>query len=270
MSIFVELDQRIAATAFGVGFGVPVHPGRNPAAKAAITPAQLAPAVAADARRKKRRPLSEAQTTVVARVGEMIEQKNWNGLLNIERDALEVADALRRSSPADAAAIYGFLGHAHVTMMTIPVAIYADHGKCTERERANERARMMEGGREGVGERERVGERKIVCMLHHTQSVLMLDETSALHGNMPQRNDEEGCKQPHLSFSPAASVWDQMGRADQRKIRVASSFGRATNAWRACRWRARVVRSTECKQGPAQPPQVRASLLPGQRKPHAR
>ena len=161
MSIFVELDQRIAATAFGVGFGVPVHPGRNPAAKAAITPAQLAPAVAADARRKKRRPLSEAQTTVVARVGEMIEQKNWNGLLNIERDALEVADALRRSSPADAVAIYGFLGHAHVTM-TIPVAIYADHGKCTQRERASKRVRVMEGGREGGRGRESGGEKDCV------------------------------------------------------------------------------------------------------------
>ena len=29
-----------------------------------------------------------------------------------------------------------------------------------------------------------------VHMLHHTQSVPMLDETSALHGNMPQRSDE--------------------------------------------------------------------------------
>jgi hypothetical protein len=52
-----------------------------------------------------------------------------------------------------------------------------------------------------------------VHMLHHTQSVPMLDETSALHGNMPQRNDEEGGKQPRRSFSPAASVWGKMGRA---------------------------------------------------------
>jgi hypothetical protein len=44
-----------------------------------------------------------------------------------------------------------------------------------------------------------------VHMLHHTQSVLMLDETSALHGNMPQHNDEEGGKQPRLSFSPTSS-----------------------------------------------------------------
>jgi hypothetical protein len=29
---------------------------------------------------------------------------------------------------------------------------------------------------------------------------------------MPQRNDEEGCKPPLLSFSPASSVWGQMGR----------------------------------------------------------
>jgi hypothetical protein len=52
-----------------------------------------------------------------------------------------------------------------------------------------------------------------VHMLHHTQSVPTLDETSALHGNMPQRNDEEGGKQPRLFFSPAVSVWGQMGRA---------------------------------------------------------
>jgi hypothetical protein len=49
-----------------------------------------------------------------------------------------------------------------------------------------------------------------VHMLHHAQSVPMLDETSALHGNMSQRNDEEGGKQPRLFFSPAASVWGQM------------------------------------------------------------
>jgi hypothetical protein len=56
-----------------------------------------------------------------------------------------------------------------------------------------------------------------VHMLHHTQSVPMLDETltetSALRGNMPQRNDEEGGKQPRLFFFPAASVSGQMGRA---------------------------------------------------------
>ena len=52
-----------------------------------------------------------------------------------------------------------------------------------------------------------------VHMLHHTQSVPMLDETSALHGNMPQRNNDEGGKKPRLSFSPAAPVWGQMGRA---------------------------------------------------------
>jgi hypothetical protein len=50
-----------------------------------------------------------------------------------------------------------------------------------------------------------------VHMLHQTQSVPMLDATSALHGNMPQHNDEEGGKQPRLFFSPAASVWSQMG-----------------------------------------------------------
>jgi hypothetical protein len=46
----------------------------------------------------------------------------------------------------------------------------------------------------------------------------MLDENSALaigRGNMPQNNDGEGGKQPRLSFSPAASVRGQMGRARQ-------------------------------------------------------
>jgi hypothetical protein len=53
-----------------------------------------------------------------------------------------------------------------------------------------------------------------VHMLHHTQSVPMLHATSALRDNMPQHNnDEEGGKQPRLFFSPAASVWGQMGRA---------------------------------------------------------
>jgi len=52
-----------------------------------------------------------------------------------------------------------------------------------------------------------------VHMLHHTQSVPMLDETSALLGNMPQHNNTEGGKQPRLAFSPASSVWGQMGRA---------------------------------------------------------
>jgi hypothetical protein len=51
-----------------------------------------------------------------------------------------------------------------------------------------------------------------VHKLHHTQSGPMLDETSALRGNMPQRNDAEGGKNPRLSFSPASSVWGQMGR----------------------------------------------------------
>jgi hypothetical protein len=52
-----------------------------------------------------------------------------------------------------------------------------------------------------------------VHMLHHTQSVPMVDVTSGLECNMPQHNDEEGGKQPHLSFSLAVSVWGQMGRA---------------------------------------------------------
>jgi hypothetical protein len=52
-----------------------------------------------------------------------------------------------------------------------------------------------------------------VHMLHHTHLVHMLDEKTPQHGNMPQRNDEESGKQPRLSFSPAASVWGQIGRA---------------------------------------------------------
>jgi hypothetical protein len=52
-----------------------------------------------------------------------------------------------------------------------------------------------------------------VHMLYHTQSVPILDETSALHGNMPKHNHAEGGKQPRLAFSPAASVWGKMGRA---------------------------------------------------------
>ena len=54
---------------------------------------------------------------------------------------------------------------------------------------------------------------RAVHMLHQPQSVPMLDENSALRGNLPQRNDEEGGKKPRLSFSPAAPVWGQMGRA---------------------------------------------------------
>jgi hypothetical protein len=54
-----------------------------------------------------------------------------------------------------------------------------------------------------------------VHMPHHTQSVsvTMNDEHSAMRRNMPQRNDEEGRAKPRLSFSPAASVWGQMGLA---------------------------------------------------------
>ena len=47
----------------------------------------------------------------------------------------------------------------------------------------------------------------------HTLSVPMLDESSALRRNLPQRNDEDSDKQQRLSFSPSASVWGQMGRA---------------------------------------------------------
>jgi len=56
-----------------------------------------------------------------------------------------------------------------------------------------------------------------VHLLHHTQLVPMLDENSALRDNMPQRNDE----QLRLSFSPAASVRCQMGRARTTEARNA-------------------------------------------------
>ena len=55
-----------------------------------------------------------------------------------------------------------------------------------------------------------------MCDVHNlyiTQSVPMLDENSALRPNMPQRDDDEGGKPRRLSFSPASSVWSQMGRA---------------------------------------------------------
>ena len=45
-----------------------------------------------------------------------------------------------------------------------------------------------------------------VHLLQPTQTVPLLDANSALRGNMPQRNDEEGGKQPRLFFSPAALV----------------------------------------------------------------
>jgi hypothetical protein len=57
-------------------------------------------------------------------------------------------------------------------------------------------------------------------MLHHSQSVPMLDERSALWRDMPQRNDEEGGNQPRLSFSLAASAWGQMGHANLEKDRT--------------------------------------------------
>ena len=50
-----------------------------------------------------------------------------------------------------------------------------------------------------------------VHLLHLAQSVPMLDENSALRGNMPHRDDDDGGKNPRLSFSPASSVWGQMG-----------------------------------------------------------
>jgi hypothetical protein len=65
-----------------------------------------------------------------------------------------------------------------------------------------------------------------VHMLHHTQSVTMLDETSALHGNMPQHNDEEGGKQPRLSFLPCSvSVGTDGPCMDDRRPKCAAHHG---------------------------------------------
>jgi len=44
-----------------------------------------------------------------------------------------------------------------------------------------------------------------VRLLHRTQSVPLLDEHSALRGNVPQHNDEVGGKTTRISFSPASS-----------------------------------------------------------------
>jgi hypothetical protein len=54
---------------------------------------------------------------------------------------------------------------------------------------------------------------RAVHTLHITQSVPVLAENSALRHNMPQREDAEGGNPQRLSFSPAATVWGQMGRA---------------------------------------------------------
>ncbi len=52
-----------------------------------------------------------------------------------------------------------------------------------------------------------------VHKLHITQSVPVLDENSALRHNMQQRDNDEGGNPQRLSFSPAVSVWGQMGCA---------------------------------------------------------
>ena len=73
---------------------------------------------------------------------------------------------------------------------------------------------MQEWGRHKIALRNPPTDRmRDVHKLHITQSVPMLDENSALRSNMPQRDDDEGGKPKRLSFSPASSVWGQMGRA---------------------------------------------------------
>lgn len=73
---------------------------------------------------------------------------------------------------------------------------------------------MQEWGRHKIALRNPPTDRmRDVHKLHITQSVPMLDENSALRSNMPQRDDDEGGKPKRISFSPASSVWGQMGRA---------------------------------------------------------
>jgi hypothetical protein len=52
---------------------------------------------------------------------------------------------------------------------------------------------------------------------------------------MPQRNDDEGGNQPSLSFSPATSVWGQMGRAwrkDKRNTSRTTDVQLRQSLWR--------------------------------------
>jgi hypothetical protein len=157
MSLSHANDRRIAATAFGNAFGVRVGAGRDLSCKSAPAAPLLAPE---DVQMGKvsRRKLTAAQANLTKRLEAMIgaeggiSQKfsllrdllyaltialtyenclvlaDWKGLLSMERDAVGVASALRRTCPADAMAIYGFLGHAHLMAFPTPVAIYADHG----------------------------------------------------------------------------------------------------------------------------------------------
>jgi hypothetical protein len=70
-----------------------------------------------------------------------------------------------------------------------------------------------------------------VHLLHLAQSVPMIDENSALRGNMPQRDDEDDGKKPRLSFSPASSAWGQTGCSWTSKIgQVTGTTGKITEA----------------------------------------
>ena len=70
---------------------------------------------------------------------------------------------------------------------------------------------------------------KDMLQLHCVQSVPTHAEDSALRRDMPQRNDEDeaSLKKHRLSFSPAAAVWGQMGRAWVPTSRVSRTTGRA-------------------------------------------
>ena len=73
-----------------------------------------------------------------------------------------------------------------------------------------------------------------VHMLHHTQSVPKMDEHSALSGNMPQRNDEEGdrsllsamcsgstgtIRTSVVHFYSALSIFIRLGFYEEKKAR---------------------------------------------------
>jgi tetratricopeptide (TPR) repeat protein len=117
---------KISACAFRIGYGVRVGAGRDPAQKGVqIPPSATVTANGAGGASSKP---TAAQRDLARAVGELIEAQDWRALLSREAEALQVADVLRRRAPADAVAIYGSLGHAHMACLAQPVAIYADHG----------------------------------------------------------------------------------------------------------------------------------------------
>jgi hypothetical protein len=80
-------------------------------------------------------------------------------------------------------------------------------------------------------------------LLHHTQSVPMIDETSALRGNMPQCNDEEAASN-HVSRSPLRRQYGPDGpHMDDRRPQYAAHYG-ANHGEGLCRLLPSVLRVT--------------------------